>query len=355
VKVHLAFVQNAFLREYEKAYVSQISSELRQSGAAAQITVETDPARADIIILLESAEYKTVDYLRLLENDPLIRQHAERVYTVNYDDHPEGLLAGLYTSLEGAHFQPDIHRIWPVLFMNNSLVNQLTTDEVLAHTPTRLFAFAGAESHALRAKLFRLFATPSPTWSVERIDKWYNHTDDDRRRFVNVALDSLFGLCPRGYTSYTNRICEVMALARVPVIIADDWQPFSFESDRPYYIRVPERDLEHLPDILAGQRREAEEYRRQARLIWERNCSPKRRMIAAIECAAQLAATPAGRPSYAAYRERWHSQEFLSGIGWTFRQRVALRLQQHVRRHFPTVNLPGITPEIWQRNAPTPK
>jgi len=352
MRVHIAYVQGAPLRDYERAYVPSFSEELRQQGGELGLVVEPDPARADFIILWEGFEYKTLDYLRILAQDPLIRQHAERVYSINYEDHPEGLLAGLYTSLESPFHDPKRHRIWPFFLMNNQQVYQLTREEVLAGSPRLLFSFMGAASHEVRKRLFALFSQPAPGYLVQHVGKWYNHNDEERGRFLSVALDSVFCLCPHGYCSYTPRITEVMAMARVPVIIADDWIPFSFEENLPYYVKVPERDLEHLPDILSGHRGRADEYRRNARMLWEKYCSASRRVVAAVESIAKMAAQSGDRITYASYQELWHSREFLERAGWTSRQQLALRMEQHLRRWFPTTKVPGVSNLMRYRNAP---
>jgi hypothetical protein len=323
---------------------------LRQHGRDTGFVVEPNPAHADVIILWEGFEGKTPSYIETLERDPLIRQHSERVYAINYQDHPEGLLAGIYTSLEHPFFDSEIHRIWPFFIMNNQQVYGLTRDEVLTWNPKLLFSFTGAPSHEVRKRLFKLYSNAFPQYRVERVYKWYNHNDGDRQRFLKVALDSTFCVCPHGYCSYTPRITEVMAMARVPVIIADDWIPISFEEKLPYYIKVLEKDIEHLPEILSQYRKEGEELGRNARMLWEKYCSLERRAAAAVECIAKLAAQSRGRMSYADYRERWHSRDFLKKAGWTARQQLALRIEQHVRRHFPKAKIPGVSDLMRYRN-----
>jgi hypothetical protein len=355
MRVHISYIQGAYFREYEHEYVPQLSKELRECDVDSSFVLEADPARADTIILWEGFEYKTPDYIQTLENDPLIREHAERVYCLNYEDHPEGFLAGIYTSLEHPFFDPAWHRIWPFFLMNNQQVYGLTRDEVQARNPKLLFSFTGAASHQVRKNLFALFSKGSPEYHVEHVKKWYNHDDGDRSRFLKIALDSTFCLCPHGYCAYTPRITEVMAMARVPVIIADDWIPFSFEDQLPYYIKVAEKDIEHLPDILSSRRLEAEELSRNARMLWDKYLSVKRRAVGVIVAVAKLATQPGGRMNYADYRERWHSKKFLTQAGWTRRQQLALRVEQHARRWFPSVKIPGVSPLMRYRNAPNMK
>lgn len=332
MRILFAFPQSAFLRDYEKAYLPMVCEELRQHGASSDFVLEDNPGRADLIILLQSAQYKTAEYVHVLENDPLVRDHAERVFVIDYDDHPEGMLAGLYTSIEPPFFRPELHRSWPILFMNNPFVYNLGREQISRVNPKRLFSFVGAPSHEVRKRLLNLFSTPSSEYHVELTTKWYNHNDGDRSRFIALTLDSLFCLCPRGYAAYTNRIPEVMAMGRVPVVIADNWVPFSFLEVTPYYVRVAEKDIGRLPEILSGLRTEAGQMGRCARHLWEKYCSPNRRVVAAVECITQLARQTECQPTFAQYKETWHSPTFRKKCGWTLRQRIALRLQQHLRR-----------------------
>lgn len=351
MRVHIAYIQNVVLRDYEKAYVPQVMEELRQHGTEAGYVVEADPARADLVVLWERFEYKRPDYISVLENEPLIRQHAQRAFTINYDDHPEGFLAGIYTSLEAPFFDSARHRNRPFFLANNQDIYQITREQVLAQKPGLLFSFLGAASHPVRVRLFERFATPTREHHVERIYKWYNHNGEDRTRFIKVALDSAFCLCPRGYTAHTFRIAEVMALGRAPVIIADDWIPFSFEDKLPYCIQVPEREIANLPEILRARRSEAEELGHNARTLWEKNLSPSRRVVALMDIIAGLARETGGRFTYEYYRELWHSRNFLKNLGWTVPQRAALRIEQHARRWFPSIKIPGVSPLMRYRNV----
>jgi hypothetical protein len=330
--VAFAFPDRAFLREYERGYVRVVSNELRQCGHASGLLLTERAETADVIVILQSAQYKTIDYLDVLESDPLVRHHAERVFVIDYDDHPEGMLSGLYTSIEAPFYASALHKSWPILFMNNQAVYQLSREQVFGSTPSRLFSFVGAASHAVREELVRLYGRESATWHVRLSDGWYNHSDHDRTHFVRVALDSLFCLCPRGYASYTNRIPEVMAMGRVPVIIADDWVPFDFPEKVPYYVRVAENAVDRLPELLSASVAQAEELRHNARTLWERHCSEGRRTVAAVEAICDLAATRTRPITFAEYRDRWRSRDFLRRCGWTRTQRLALRARQHLQR-----------------------
>ena len=350
VRVHVAYVSGAPLRRYERDYVPQLLGELSQGSSAHRFEVETNPAAADLIVLWEGFEYKSPTYVDILEQDPLIQKYADRICVINYDDHPEGFLAGLYTSLEQPFFDSRIHRIWPFFLMNNARVYNPPPDVA---SPERkwLFSFTGAVSHPIRRKIFDLYSESSSEYHVEHIKKWYDHGDGEKDHFISVARNSSFCLCPHGYCSYTPRITEVMALGRVPVIIADDWIPFSFEEKDPYYVQVPEKDLANLPEILRARAKDAGEIGRNARRLWEKYCSPEKRAAALIELAGTLIEGNYRMPGFEEYRERWHSSDFIRRVGWKPSQRIALRVEQHVRRVFPTARIPGVSDLMRYRNS----
>lgn len=351
MRVHVAYIQGGFLRDYERSYVPMVQEAIRTQGQEHGVHLEEDPAKADLIILWEGFQYKTPQYIERLENDPLIKCHTDRVAVINYDDHPEGFLRGLYTSLEPPFFDSSLHRIWPFMLMNNPLVAGLAREEVDPCVPQYLFSFAGAASHPVRQRLFATFHSPSPRYHITHVNKWYNHNEKERRQFIDLALSSRFCLCPHGYCAYTPRITEVMAMARVPVIIADDWIPFSFPESEPYYLKVPEREIAGLPDYLESQCSIADTYRHNARRLWEKYCAPQRSILAAVNALTSLVQNTASRRTFPEYRERWHSHTFRTQLGWTLPQRLALRAEQRVRRWIPAIKVPGVSPLMRYRNA----
>lgn len=70
--------------------------------------------------------------------------------------------------------------------------------------------------------------------------------------FLKLYRDSIFCLAPSGY-GYGNRITFAMLCGCIPVIIQDGVRQ-SFDDVLPYWefsVRVPQRDIARLPDILS--------------------------------------------------------------------------------------------------------
>ena len=115
--------------------------------------------------------------------------------------------------------------------------------------------------------------------------------------------------------------------------------------------RLQEReDDDALVRAVRERRGDAEDLRRNARTLWERNCATPTRVVAAVDRIAALA-EEAPRTTFQEYRAIWHSEAFLKNAGWTLGQRTALRIEQRVRRWFPSVRVPGVSDLMRYRNA----
>ena len=92
--------------------------------------------------------------------------------------------------------------------------------------------------------------------------------------FSDVLMNSKFILCPRGIAPSTIRVFEAMRAGRVPVIIADEWRENIIDGDwREFSIRISEKDVQLIPEILEALEPQASEMGKKARLAWEKNFS----------------------------------------------------------------------------------
>ena len=92
--------------------------------------------------------------------------------------------------------------------------------------------------------------------------------------FSDVLINSKFILCPRGIAPSTIRSFEAMRAGRVPVIIADEWRENIIDGDwKEFSIRIDEKDVRLIPNILETLEPRAVEMGRKARLAWEKNFS----------------------------------------------------------------------------------
>jgi hypothetical protein len=195
-----------------------------------------------------------------------------------------------------------------------------------------LFCFAGACSHPLRRSLIDFYESRSERHRVVEIKRWYNHNEEEKKSYVRDIGRSRFVLCPRGIASYSHRIVETLALGRVPVVIADDWIPFSVPEDN-YYVRVPEKSILQLEELLAADEVRYDALSTQARLVYARWFRREVRYRVAIGQLCGLHHKTAGKLSARDLTERWHSGAFWRSNGWALDQRIRRRLRSLAARN----------------------
>ncbi|MGH9169486.1 MAG: exostosin domain-containing protein [Acidimicrobiales bacterium] len=273
----------------------------------------SSPAGADIILCAEPGHNKFRAWAGVLERDPSIWAHPEKVFVYEFSDRPVGHLSGLYCAMQPATI--DWVRMRPADMWGPS--DGAVEQELLGRMgePRWLFSFRGSNSAGVRERLFEMDVSALRA-SITRTYRWWDYgeaaNDEGRRVYLNEIRDSSFVLCPRGLSPTTLRVYETMQLGRVPVIISDDWLPPSGVPWADFSLRVGEDRIADLPEILEARRDEACEMGRAARDAWERWIRPgpvlMRRWLRAIEEIVQM--RPAGWDEAAVYRQ-WHSNRFL--------------------------------------------
>ena len=293
---------------WEEGYAQGLAEELHVSAPGTYRIVE-QAEEAEMVLLVESNKHKAAKSASLFLREPTLTGFCAKVCSINYEDTPAGFLRGLYTSLEGDKFDAAIHKSWPAFYLPNEKVYEADESRLWSTPPSYLFSFVGSVSHPFRRALIDRYSAPNPRYRVVESKGWYNHGTEENHGYIHNVLSSHFALCPRGHSCYTHRIAEVMALGRVPVVIADRWIPFSIP-EKDYFIRVPEAAAGDLETILAARRPEAETLGRRARMIWLKYFAKATRARAAADAARDLVARAAEPLTLAAYRRRWHSARF---------------------------------------------
>ena len=89
------------------------------------------------------------------------------------------------------------------------------------------------------------------------------------RRYAEVMQASKFVLCPRGLGVSSVRLFDTMRMARVPVILSDNWVEPIGPAWSEFSLRIPERDFHCIPDLLEKREDRAVAMGRMAREQWE--------------------------------------------------------------------------------------
>ncbi len=260
------------------------------------VRVET-PQEAEAIIFCEDYDPSELIWAKSLRAHPWVRTYPELCYTINTEDQLIGFLSGVYCSLVRRDYDPRRHRTWQYPRTANPLVADVDPESLFPAAPTHLASFAGAAGQRVRRRLFKsrriasdgcfaLRETPRSQFNAECASREVERARED---YVSFIQDGKFSLCPRGYGPNTYRIQESMALGRAPVILSDDWVPPGRIPWSTCAIRVPERQVERLPEILAERENEWETLGRAARAAWEAHLRPDHFALRALQLIRVLA------------------------------------------------------------------
>lgn len=286
------------------------------------------PEEADIIVYFEPNQYKGQDYARTLLSEKLIRDYPNKCFVVNYDDGPIEFLPGLYVGISRSKM--DYHRFKSGTYMGQyNTLCPVFAEKRESVRPQLLFSFRGSTSAEVRRRIFAA-NFPDKDIAVQQTFAWFNHTEEEKREYLQEMLNSKFVLCPRGLSTVSIRLFETMELGRVPVILSDEW----VEPDGPSWpecsIRVSESKISELPVILRSYEPQAAEMGRQARVAWEQWFSPEMRVVRTMEYFEALIHQRAADHDEREYQAKWLSLRFAWENGWTPVQSVVRAIREGV-------------------------
>ncbi|HEY2583743.1 MAG TPA: exostosin family protein [Mucilaginibacter sp.] len=308
------------LADEKSEILEKIESALKSNGSA-NLNCSIDDA--DALIIQEKFSYKNFLYIKRLKNDPIFKKHANKIFTINTDDCATGLLKGLYTSLPKKRFDSKRHSIVPFDYFPNELI--LNTEPKII--PYFLAGWRGNPvSNKIRNKIIKLFSKEA-NFDINSTGSWFNHSFEEKQVYKNCLNRSKFTLCPSGWAPVTFRIYESMALARCPVIIADQFVPPAGPDWDTFSIFIPEKKINHLKIILEKKEPLYEELGNRAYQNWEMFFSPSNIYN---YCSGQLLKLIQMSQSLSVESEfrRWDSYQMHSSNNWTIPQRVFNKLNK---------------------------
>jgi Exostosin family len=263
--------------------------------------VTDDATSADLILFVENAHYEDDFYYRRLRRHPHVREFRDKAFMYNETDRPWCVMPGLYCSMPRRSFDRSRQRAFCYAYsVNPDIARHARETE-----PDLLFSFLGAPTHRVRRRLYELAEPDSVVEDTRSFSLWRAlppaEVEDARRRYASVLARSRFVLCPRGVGTSTYRLFEAMEAGRAPVLLADQW----VEPDGPdwdtFLLRIPERQVAQVPDILRRHQHEAVDRGRAARRAWERWFAPDVRFDTAVEACLSILASRR-RPEHVAAR-----------------------------------------------------
>jgi hypothetical protein len=318
-----------------KVYLGAVSETdqigILQSHAAYSKSHEivTDPSAADVILLFGAS---ALEPQRLL-NYGLYKAFPERCAIYSEDDDFLPLIPGVHTSAPISQ-HTRIGRIFNYanITRNGQFQNRFleeTTSPVpigMKAEKRYLFTFQGGSTSILRKRIYNLKFNRSDVLIENTSAYW--HWDksqpgrlERQRRYAETLAASHFVLCPRGAGVGSFRFFEVMVAGVTPVLLSDEYALPPGPAWDQFLIRVRERDIAKLPEILEPYLESAAERGRLARQAFDEYFSIEREFDRLVELAARsLRHAP---PPEENFRKR--QAVMIRGFEWKRKVRAAVR------------------------------
>jgi hypothetical protein len=213
---------------------------------------------------------------RSLRSHPLFKKFKDRSVILDRDDRALPLAKGLYGDIHAAWFNQRKHGAAPYVehyLWNGRLDPPLDRRSAVDGNEQHLFSFVGdvKTDRRTRGRVLTLQHPRAFLRNTSGVNPWKDTDRKERWRTEYAAAihRSKFVLCPRGLSTSTIRVYEVMRAGKVPVIIADGWMPPPGPDWQSFSVRVAEQDIERIPALLEKLEPEAEAMGARARQNWE--------------------------------------------------------------------------------------
>jgi hypothetical protein len=213
--------------------------------------ITEDPEEADIIIFAEHHQQSDPHFFKVYKNG-IYKKYKYKCYLYHNDYSSITFIPTISATIRLKYYDQVFNQPFSYLLqlMPNRYVKTLTTPVEKKY----LFSFIGqASAHSVRAKIFKIGYERSFLSDTSGTVAW-NLSENDRekyaKKFAEVCLESKFILCPRGASPNSYRLYESLEMGIAPVIISDEWVSTVGPNWQDFSIRIPEKDIEKIPQIL---------------------------------------------------------------------------------------------------------
>jgi hypothetical protein len=204
---------------------------------------------------------------------PFVKKFREKCFLFCSNDFVIPFLPGIYASIE---------RRWSSTRTCSGFYLGVSENEFVTLAPSAddlpyLYSFVGSVTNARIRRNLQTLTHPRSIFhdsseDYERALYGKLNPQEERdywQRYATISKGSKFILCPRGRGVSSVRLFDAMRMARVPVILSDDWvEPIGPRWEE-FSIRVPEKDFARVPELLETREAQAPQMGRLARAHWE--------------------------------------------------------------------------------------
>jgi Exostosin family len=225
------------------------------------VILTEDPADADVILVGNIRSENNWGNLRSCQ---LVRRFPAKSFVIHDGDEIPRYCQGIQTSLTRSpwnlgRFRSGSYFLFHPDFKNPHIERWFTEGRLSSTPPPSkqyLASFSGRNCLPLRERLLTLKWQRDDVLIRDTTRSFDNFTHQPlgkgpaQEAYFNVAIRSKFILCPRGNGAASIRFFEAMQLGVAPVLISDNWVlPEGPDWDK-CMLRIPERELGRLEEIL---------------------------------------------------------------------------------------------------------
>lgn len=232
-----------------------------------------DPEKANLILFAEIDGVGIGLYFEEVRKHPYVKKYREKCFMFCQTDKPIAFLPGIYTSVEKNWYSSARVRSGFYLSVEE---NPLIAFEPQISKRLYLYSFIGAVNTSPIREQLQTIQHPRSFFqdtSKQGMPIRYRRNRDELmlfwKQFADICKHSKFILCPRGLGASSIRLFESMKLGRVPVIISDEWVPPEGPEWNKFSLRIAEKDISEIPQILEAQEIYSAEMGVIARKQWE--------------------------------------------------------------------------------------
>lgn len=253
--------------------------------------LEEDPKVADIIIFVEHHPGSDPYFFEVLKH-PLYKLYKKKCYLYHDNDDHLTFIPTISPSICNSTFNKKMH--FPYHYLE-----QISTNPYIEYIPNKnhekkyLFSFMGASRTypVVRERIIDCFQGNDNIHDTKDSNSW-ELNDEDRNmyfeKYAQILFQSKFILCPRGIGPSSYRQYESMKMGIAPVIISDEWVECERIDWKSCSIRIQEKDVSQIENILKNRENEYLELGINARKNYEKFMSFENQFHFISDAAAKL-------------------------------------------------------------------
>lgn len=254
-------------------------------------TLVDKPELADLIIFVEHHPGTDPYFFKVLKN-PIYRKYKKKCYLYHDCDEHLTLIPTISPSVLSSSFNKRMHHPYHYL-------EQISMNPYIQYVPEKndekkyLFSFMGASRTypSVREEIINRFQGDENIQDTKDYNSWDLNEEDRNKyfeKYAQVLFQSKFILCPRGIGPSSYRQYESMKMGIAPVIISDEWVECEEIDWDSCSIRIKEKDVGRIEEILKSRENECYELGINARKNYEKYMSFENQFHFLSEAAAKL-------------------------------------------------------------------